>query len=137
MRWICGIFLAMLAWGAFAQNTPTYRLCDGTIDGCPLVGQNNPFPTIAYGTQNLLTWQVMVGLSSTSVAPTRPGRRAITITNMTGSKAVYCTGVVDATIGVGQIISAIAGANFTFPTVVAMNCISDTTPQMVAVTETY
>jgi len=47
---IGGLFGAILfGAAAVAQNPPTYKLCDGTVAGCPLIGANNPLATTAGG----------------------------------------------------------------------------------------
>lgn len=42
-------FSVLVSGAAVAQVPPTYKLCDGTQAGCPLIGANNPLPTSASG----------------------------------------------------------------------------------------
>lgn len=49
MRFLLALALSLVTGAALAQNAPTYKLCDGTVAGCPLIGANNPLPTSGGG----------------------------------------------------------------------------------------
>lgn len=88
------------------------------------------------GAPTLATAQVSVTTGNISVAAARAGRRAVTITNVTGTSAIYCgnTGVATTT---GTYLGATAGSNITLNTTVAIFCTVAATTQTVTVAETY
>lgn len=92
-------------------------------------------PTNPAGT-NFATSQVSVTTSNTATVAARSGRRSVTITNITGTQPIYCSGTT-ATTANGQYIPAVAGANFTVSTSAAINCIAVTSAQTVSVGEVY
>ena len=81
--------------------------------------------------------RVAVTSSNTSVAASRVGRRNITITNITGSAAIDCSGGGTATLTTGQFIPGVVGASWTTSTTAQISCISEGATQTVAVAETY
>lgn len=94
-------------------------------------------PNVALpGTANFATSQVSVTTSSTSTVAARSGRRSVTITNITGTQPIYCSGTT-ATTANGQYIPAVAGANYTVSTAAAINCIAVSSAQTVSVAEAY
>lgn len=88
------------------------------------------------GSPNFTTSQVVITTASTSVCPSRAGRRVCIITAITGAQQVFCSGST-ATTSNGQLIPAVVGANFTANTAAAVNCITTVASQTVSVTETY
>jgi hypothetical protein len=105
------------------------------ITGTPSVSITGTATTNPAGT-NFATSQVSVATSSTVTVAARTGRRSVTITNITGTQPVYCSGTT-ATTANGQYIPAVAGANFTVSTSAAINCIASTSAQTVSVAEAY
>lgn len=97
---------------------------------------NNNLLTSSGGAPNLTTAQVTVTTSSTSTAAARALRRSVTITNITGTQQVYCSGTT-ATTGNGQLIPAVVGASWTVSTAAAVNCIAVSSSQTVSVAEIY
>lgn len=93
-------------------------------------------PVALPGTANFATSQVSVTTSSTSTVAARSGRRSVTITNITGTQPVYCSGTTATTTN-GQYIPAVAGANYTVSTSAAINCIAVSSAQTVSVAEAY
>lgn len=119
--------------------------CQATSAGItPTTGQqaavdcdlNNNLLVSSGGAPNLTTAQVSVATSNTSVVAARALRRSVTITNITGTQQVFCSGTV-ATAGNGQLIPAIVGANWTVSTTAAINCIAITGAQTVSTAETF
>lgn len=104
----------------------------GAVD-CDL---NNNLLVSSGGAPNFSTSQVSVTTSSTATAAARALRRSVTITNVTGTQQVYCSGTV-ATTANGQLIPATVGASFTVSTTAAINCIAVTSAQTVSVAETF
>jgi len=88
------------------------------------------------GASNLATAQVSIATSSTLAVAARANRRAVTITNITGTQQIFCSETT-ATLINGQLIPAVVGANFTFPYSGIINCIASTGAQTVSITETY
>lgn len=97
---------------------------------------NNNLLVSAGGAPNFSTSQVSVATSSTAVCAARALRRACTITAITGTQQIYCSGTV-ATSGNGQLIPAVAGASFTVDTTAAINCIALIGAQTVSIAETF
>lgn len=88
------------------------------------------------GAPNLTTAQVTVTTSNTSVVAARALRRSVTITNITGTQQVYCSGTT-ATTGNGQLIPAVVGASWNVSTTAAINCIAVSSSQTVSTSETF
>lgn len=88
------------------------------------------------GTSNFATSQVTIATSNTSTVSARAGRRSVTITNITGTQPIYCSGTA-ATTGNGQFIPGVPGASFTTSTAAAINCIAVSSAQTVSVAEAY
>lgn len=97
---------------------------------------NNNLLVSSGGAPNLTTAQVTVTTSSTSVVAARALRRSVTITNITGTQQVYCSGTT-ATTGNGQLIPAVVGASWNVSTTAAINCIAISSSQTVSTSETF
>lgn len=97
---------------------------------------NNNLLVSPGGAPNLTTAQVTVTTSSTSVVAARALRRNVTITNITGTQQVYCSGTT-ATTGNGQLIPAVVGASWNVSTTAAINCIAVSSSQTVSTAETF
>lgn len=97
---------------------------------------NNNLLVSAGGAPNLATSQASVTTGNISVASARALRRAITITNVTGTSAAFCgnTGVTTST---GAYLGATAGSSITLNTTAAVFCTVAATTQTVTVAETY
>lgn len=97
---------------------------------------NNNLLVSSGGSPNLTTSQASVTTGNISVASVRALRRAITITNVTGTSAVYCgnTGVTTST---GTYLASSAGSSITLNTTAAIFCTVAATTQTVTVAETY
>lgn len=97
---------------------------------------NNNLLVSSGGAPNLATSQASVTTGNISVAGARALRRAITITNVTGTGAAFCgnTGVTTST---GTYLGATAGSSITLNTTAALFCTVASTTQTVAVAETY
>lgn len=139
-----------------AQSAPvapaTATATKSSLGGCqattaavnPTTGQqaacstdtNNNLLVSSGGAPNLTTAQVTVTTSNTATAAARALRRSVTITNITGTQQVYCSGTT-ATTGNGQLIPAVVGANWTVSTTAAVNCIAVSSSQTVSVAEVY
>lgn len=124
---------------AFAepQRNPCFINVNG---GCTPVSTADPMPVDsssggATGT-NFTTSQVSVATTSTATVAARTSRKSVTITNITGTQPVYCSGDT-ATTANGQYIPAVAGASYTVSTTAAINCIASTSAQTVSVAEVY
>lgn len=142
------LLTAMLSPVAPATATATRSILLGaqatTTAVNPTTGQqaalssdtNNNLLVSSGGAPNLTTAQVTVTTSSTSVVAARALRRSVTITNITGTQQVYCSGTT-ATTGNGQLIPAVVGANWTVSTTAAINCIAVTSSQTVSTAETF
>jgi len=103
------------------------------------VGGNTVTTTVPVGiigAPNFATTQVSVTTSNTATVAARSGRRSVTITNITGTQPIYCSGTT-ATTANGQYIPAVAGANYTVSTAAAINCIAVSSAQTVSVAEAY
>jgi hypothetical protein len=85
---------------------------------------------------NLATSQASVTTGNIQAAAARTGRQAITITNVTGTSAIYC-GVTGVTTSTGAYIGATAGSNITLNTSAAVFCTVAATTQTVTVAETF
>jgi hypothetical protein len=96
---------------------------------------NNNLLVSSGGAPNLLTSQVSVATSDTSVAAARALRRSITVQNITGTQDVYCSNTT-ATTANGVLLTG-KGSSFTFNTTSAIRCIAVTGAQTVGVAETY
>lgn len=119
--------------------------CQATSAGItPTTGQqaavdcdlNNNVLVSAGGAPNIATSQASVTTGNISAASARALRRAITITNVTGTSAVYCgnTGVTTST---GTYLGATAGSSITLNTTAAVFCTVAATTQTVTVVETF
>lgn len=97
---------------------------------------NNNLLTSSGGAPNLTTAQVTVTTSNTAVVAARALRRSVTITNITGTQQVYCSGTT-ATTGNGQLIPAVVGASWNVSTTAAINCIAVSSSQTVSTSETF
>lgn len=97
---------------------------------------NNNLLVSSGGSPNLATAQVSVTTGNISVASARALRRAITVTNVTGTSAVYCgnTGVSTST---GTYLGATSGSSVTLNTTAAIFCTVASITQTVTVAETY
>ncbi len=97
---------------------------------------NNNLLVSSGGAPNLTTAQVTVTTASTSVVAARALRRNVTITNVTGTQQVYCSGTT-ATTANGQLIPAVVGASWNVSTTAAINCIAVSSSQTVSTSETF
>lgn len=97
---------------------------------------NNNLLVSAGGAPNIATSQASVTTGNISVASARALRRAITITNVTGTSAIYCgnTGVATTT---GTYLGATAGSSITLNTTAAVFCTVAATTQTVTAVETF
>lgn len=97
---------------------------------------NNNVLVSAGGAPNIATAQASVTTGNISVASARALRRAITVTNVTGTSAIYCgnTGVTTST---GAYLGATAGSSITLNTTAAVFCTVAATTQTVTAVETY
>lgn len=97
---------------------------------------NNNLLVSAGGAPNVATAQVSVTTGNISVASARALRRAITVTNVTGTSVIYCgnTGVSTST---GTYLGGTAGSSITLNTTAAIFCTVAATTQTVTVAETY
>lgn len=97
---------------------------------------NNNILVSSGGAPNIATSQSSVTTGNISVASARALRRAITITNVTGTSAIYCgnTGVTTST---GTYLGATAGSSITLNTTAAVFCTVAATTQTVTAAETY
>lgn len=97
---------------------------------------NNNVLVSSGGAPNLATAQVSVTTGNITVAAARALRRAVTITNVTGTSAIYCgnTGVTTST---GMYLGATAGSSITLNTTAGIFCTVAATTQTVTVAETY
>lgn len=109
---------------------------NGTTWDQLLVDSNKNLLTSSGGAPSLATAQVSVTTGNISVAAARTGRRAVTITNVTGTSAIYCgnTGVATTT---GTYLGGTAGSNITLNTTAAIFCTVAATIQTVTVVETF
>lgn len=87
------------------------------------------------GSANLATAQVSVTTGNITVAAART-RQAVTVTNVTGTSAIYCgnTGVSTST---GTYLGATAGSSITLNTSASIFCTVASVTQTVSVAETY
>lgn len=106
------------------------------ITGTPAVTVSGTPNVALTGTANFATKQVSVTTSNTATVAARSGRSSVTITNITGTQPIYCSGTT-ATTANGQYIPAVAGANYTVSTAAAINCIAVSSTQTVSVAEAY
>lgn len=97
---------------------------------------NNNLLVSAGGAPNIATSQASITTGNISAAGARALRRAITITNVTGTSAVFCgnTGVTTST---GAYLGSTAGSSITLNTTAAVFCTVAATTQTVTVAETY
>lgn len=117
--------------GAVPSATNPLWISPATGATFPISGSITPSsPT------NFTTAQVSIATSNTVAVVARTGRRSVTITNITGTQPIYCSGTT-ATTANGQYIPAVVGANFTVATTAAINCIASTGAQTISVAETY
>jgi hypothetical protein len=97
---------------------------------------NNNLLVSSGGAANLATAQVSVTTGNITAASARALRRAITITNVTGTGPVYC-GNTGVTTGTGTYLAGSAGSSITLNTTAAVFCTVAATTQTVTVAETY
>lgn len=97
---------------------------------------NNNLLVSSGGAPNLATSQASVTTGNISVASARALRRAITITNVTGTSAVFC-GNTGVTISTGTYLGSSAGSWISFNTTSAIFCTVAAVTQTVTVAETY
>lgn len=97
---------------------------------------NNNLLVSAGGAPNFTTSQVVVTTSSTAVCAARALRRSCTITAITGTQQIFCSGTT-ATTANGQLIPAVVAASFNASTTAAINCITTVASQTVSVAETF
>ena len=132
---------------ATGATFPVSGTLSTTQSGTWNIGSITTLPALAAGTNvigsvtdvgsaSLTTAQVSITTASTQAVAARAGRRAVTITNITGTQPIFCTSGT-ATLVNGQLIPAVAGSNFTFPYTGVVNCIASTGAQTVSVTETH
>ncbi len=126
--------------GAYTTATPTCTDGNGCwfrtdVNGNLMTTGANGAPISSSGT-SLATAQVSVTTGNISVVAARTGRLAVTITNVTGTSAIYCgnTGVATTT---GTYLGATAGSSITLNTSAAVFCTVAATTQTVTVAETY
>jgi hypothetical protein len=93
-------------------------------------------PSAPVGSASIATSQASVTTGNIQAAAARTGRQAITITNVTGTSAIYC-GVTGVTTSTGAYIGATAGSNITLNTSAAVFCTVAATTQTVTVAETF
>lgn len=122
-----------------ATNVPTVSYnygFNGTTWDQLQVDSNKNLLVSAGGAPSLATAQVSVTTGNISVAAARTGRRSVTITNATGTSAIYCgnTGVATTT---GTYIGATLGSSTTLNTTAAIFCTVAATTQTVTVAETF
>lgn len=100
------------------------------------VDSNKNLLTSTGGAPNLATAQVSVTTGNISVAAARTGRRAVTVTGITGTSAIYCgnTGVTTST---GTYLAGTVGSSITLNTTAAIFCTVAVTTQTVTVAETF
>lgn len=119
--------------------------CQATSAGItPTTGQqaavdcdlNNNVLVSAGGAPNIATSQASVTTGNISVASARALRRAITITNVTGTSAVFC-GITGVTTSNGTYLGGTAGSSITLNTTAAVFCTVAATTQTVTVAETF
>lgn len=107
----------------------------------PAGSVGDPSYTREVGSASIATGQVNSSISpatAAQVVAARAGRRAVTITNITGAQPVYITATA-ATTGVtsGHFIAASAGASITIPTASAVFATSPTAAQTLSFVETF
>jgi hypothetical protein len=105
----------------------------------PVSAASLPLPAGAAtnaGSANIATSQASVTTANITVAASRAGRFAVTITNITGTGPVYlgATGVSTST---GHYLPGVAGASVTIPTAAAVFGTVASVTQVVSVLETY
>lgn len=97
---------------------------------------NNNLLVSTGGAPNITTSQVTVTTSSTAVCPVRALRRSCSVSTITGTQQMFCSGTT-ATAGNGQIFPAVVGASFPFLTTAAVNCIAISSSQTVSIVELF
>lgn len=97
---------------------------------------NNNLLISAGGAPNLATAQASVTTGNIAVVAARALRRAVTITNVTGTSPAYC-GNTGVTTGTGTYLGGTAGSSITLNTTAAVFCTVAATTQTVTVAETY
>ena len=136
---------APVAPGAATATKANLTACQATSAAVnPTTGQqgavncdlNNNLLVSPGGAPNLTTAQVSIATSNTVAVAARALRRNVTITNITGTQQIYCSGTT-ATTGNGQLIPAVVGASWNTSTTAAINCIAVTGAQTVSVAEIY
>lgn len=136
---------APVAPGAATATKANLTACQATSVAInPTTGQqgavncdlNNNLLVSSGGAPNLTTAQVSIATSNTVAVAARALRRNVTITNITGTQQIYCSGTT-ATTNNGQLIPAVIGASWNVSTTAAINCIAVTGAQTVSVSEIY
>lgn len=136
---------APVAPGAATATVSVLGGCQATTAAVnPTTGQqaacstdtNNNLLVSSGGAPNLTTSQVTVTTASTAVCPVRALRRSCSVSTITGTQQVFCSGTV-ATTANGQIFPAVVGASFPFQTTAAVNCIAVSSSQVVSVVEAF
>lgn len=89
------------------------------------------------GPPSWITSQTAVGLTATLVAPSRPTRLAVRVTQITGAQQVFCGPTNAVTIANGQLIPATVGAFIDVQTRAEVWCITTVAPQTVSAMENY
>jgi hypothetical protein len=94
---------------------------------------------VGAGSGSIATSQAASSISpaaATLIVAARTGRQSVTITNITGTQAVYIgnSGVL---VSTGVYLPASAGASITIPTAAALYATSPTAAQTLGVLETY
>lgn len=97
---------------------------------------NNNLLVSSGGAPNIATAQVSVTTGNITVAAARALRRAVTITNVTGTSAAFC-GVTGVTTSTGTYLGGTAGSSITLNTTAAIFCTVAATTQTVSVAETF
>jgi len=121
--------LMLAATASLAQVPPTYKPCDGTVAGCPLVGANNPVPSksIPNGATTTVTTAAPTALTFGSLLAANSARKSCTIQN-TGLTLSYIRPSTSGGATTGNSYQISAGGTF--------SCVSGNTVLTDAVTGT-
>jgi hypothetical protein len=93
-------------------------------------------PVAPVGSASIATSQASITTGNISAVAARAGRNAVTITNGTGTGAVYC-GVTGVTTSTGTYLGATIGSSITLNTSAAVFCTVAAVTQTVTVVETF
>lgn len=100
-------------------------------------GLSSAFAQSLVGTPNWAASQVSVATSATLVAPSRPTRLNVRITQITGTQQVFCGPTNGVTLANGQLVGALPRDSFDIDTRAEVWCIASTSAQTVSVAENY